>query len=146
MFAHLPSIEAKAAIIMFDVTSRMTYKNVPNWYRDLTRVCGSIPVVLCGNKVDVKQRQVTPKMITFQRKKNLQYYDISVKSNYNYEKPFVYLLRKLSGDPQLQLEKAPALYPALSTVDESVQLRAEADLLVAANAPIPEDDDLDPSM
>ena len=24
---------------MFDVTSRITYKNVPNWHRDLTRVC-----------------------------------------------------------------------------------------------------------
>lgn len=36
---------------MFDVTSRITYKNVPNWHRDLTRVCEHIPIVLCGNKV-----------------------------------------------------------------------------------------------
>lgn len=36
---------------MFDVTSRITYKNVPNWHRDLTRVCENIPIVLCGNKV-----------------------------------------------------------------------------------------------
>jgi GTP-binding nuclear protein Ran len=39
---------------MFDVTSRITYKNVPNWHRDLERVCENIPIVLCGNKVDVK--------------------------------------------------------------------------------------------
>lgn len=38
---------------MFDVTSRITYKNVPNWHRDLTRVCEHIPIVLCGNKVSV---------------------------------------------------------------------------------------------
>ena len=31
------------------------------------------------------------------RKKNLQYYEISAKSNYNYEKPFLYLARKLTG-------------------------------------------------
>ncbi len=36
---------------MFDVTSRITYKNVPNWHRDLTRVCENIPIVLTGNKV-----------------------------------------------------------------------------------------------
>jgi hypothetical protein len=33
---------------MFDVTSRVTYKNVPNWHRDLVRVCENIPIVLTG--------------------------------------------------------------------------------------------------
>ena len=31
------SNQAECAIIMFDVTSRITYQNVPNWYRDVTR-------------------------------------------------------------------------------------------------------------
>jgi GTPase SAR1 family protein len=61
------------------------------------RVCENIPVVLCGNKVDVKNRQVKAKMVTYHRKKNLQYYEISAKSNYNFEKPFLYLARKLAG-------------------------------------------------
>jgi hypothetical protein len=82
---------------MFDVTSRITYKNVPNWHRDLVRVCEAIPIVLVGNKVDVKERKVKAKQITFHRKKNLQYYDISAKSNYNFEKPFLWLARKLVG-------------------------------------------------
>ncbi|MBE3044725.1 hypothetical protein IMZ48_19620 [Candidatus Bathyarchaeota archaeon] len=58
-------------------------------------------MVLCGNKVDVKERKVKAKTITFHRKKNLQYYDISAKSNYNFEKPFLWLARKLVGNPQL---------------------------------------------
>lgn len=45
---------------MFDVTSKITYKNVPNWHRDLERVCENIPIVLCGNKVDVKVRTSLP--------------------------------------------------------------------------------------
>ncbi len=114
-------IHGQCAIIMFDVTSRLTYKNVPTWHRDLCRfiyifhmhiplllvlrflfvftcrVCENIPIVLCGNKVDVKNRQVKPKQVTFHRKKNLQYHEISAKSNYNYEKPFLYLARKLVG-------------------------------------------------
>ena len=56
---------------MFDVTSRVTYKNVPNWHRDLVRVCENIPIVLCGNKVDIKDRKVKAKSIVFHRKKNL---------------------------------------------------------------------------
>ncbi len=117
-------INGQCGIIMFDVTSRITYKNVPNWHRtyfhhqrnmpryvmscsangvtgDLTRVCENIPIVLCGNKVDVKERKVKAKTITFHRKKNLQYYDISAKSNYNFEKPFLWLARKLVGNPAL---------------------------------------------
>ena len=33
----LCSIHGQCAIIMFDVTARLTYKNVPTWHRDLCR-------------------------------------------------------------------------------------------------------------
>jgi len=39
-------INGNCAIIMFDVTSRVTYKNVPVWHRDIDRVCENIPIVL----------------------------------------------------------------------------------------------------
>ncbi|OQS02950.1 GTP-binding nuclear protein spi1 [Thraustotheca clavata] len=94
-------IQSQCAIIMFDVTSRISYKNVPNWYRDISRVCENIPIVLCGNKVDVKERKVKDKQINFHRKKNLQYFDISVKTNYQFEEPFIWLARKLVGDNNL---------------------------------------------
>lgn len=161
LFNFCSSIGGQAAIFMFDVTSRFTYKNIPNWYRDVSRVCGvssliaepakpatagavpsdvsspepqsptkadagaennvekdssssasggvklspsrvakyspGIPVVICGNKVDVVDRKVLPKSITFHRSKNVQYYDISAKSNYNFEKPFLYLGRRFFG-------------------------------------------------
>jgi len=93
---------------MFDVTSRVSYKNVPIWHRDLTRVCDDIPIVLCGNKVDVKDRKVAPKQISFQRKKaNIQYYDISAKSNYNFEKPFLWITKKLTGDQNVEFVPEP---------------------------------------
>ena len=94
---------------MFDVTSRQTYKNVPNWHRDVVRVCENIPIVLVGNKVDVMERTVKARQITFHRKKNLQYYDISAKSNYNFEKPFLWLAKKLANDNNLQFTADPVL-------------------------------------
>lgn len=164
---------------MFDVTARMTYKNVPNWHRDIVRVCETIPIVLCGNKVDlsdrnmspctthsstpllvqleafrvvragslrppswkvnasgfavlrglacmacdavvavlgvrvcvclcvdawcvqvdVKDRKVKTKSINFHRRKNLQYYEISARSNYQFEKPFQVLTTIPSPPP-----------------------------------------------
>lgn len=136
-------IQSKAAIIMFDVTSRVTYKNVQNWHRDLVRVCDNIPIVLCGNKVDVKDRKVKAKTIVFHRKKNLQYYDISAKSNYNFEKPFLYLARKLTGDSTLEFVAMPALAPPEVIMDPETVRKLEADMRDAEIAPLPEDDDDD---
>merc|ERR1719399_2728220 len=113
---------------MFDVTSRITYKNVPNWHRDLTRVCENIPIVLTGNKVEIKDRKVKAKQITFHRKKNLQYYDVSAKSNYNFEKPFLWLARKLFANADLAFVKSPALKPPEVQIDPSVQLQYEQEL------------------
>jgi GTP-binding nuclear protein Ran len=127
-------IQGQCAVIMFDVTSRVTYKNVPNWHRDLVRVCETIPIVLCGNKVDVKDRKVKAKSIVFHRKKNLQYYDISAKSNYNFEKPFLWLARKLTGDPQLEFVSMPALRPAEVEIDPQLQKKLEEELRDAQNA------------
>lgn len=45
-------IQTQCAIITFDVTSRITYKNVPNWHKDLIRVCENTPIMSRGNKVD----------------------------------------------------------------------------------------------
>jgi GTP-binding nuclear protein Ran len=136
-------INGQCGIIMFDVTSRITYKNVPNWHRDLTRVCENVPIVLCGNKVDVKERKVKAKAITFHRKKNLQYYDISAKSNYNFEKPFLWLARKLVGNNSLEFVANIALRPAEVTIDAAQLAEYEREMQVAAQMPLPEEDDAD---
>ena len=65
-------IQSQCAIIMFDVTSQATYNNVSSWHGDLVRMCENIPIVLCGNKVDIKDLKVKAKSITFHRMKNSQ--------------------------------------------------------------------------
>eukprot|EP00916_Digyalum_oweni_P002567 GHVL01004690.1.p1 GENE.GHVL01004690.1~~GHVL01004690.1.p1 ORF type:complete len:213 (+),score=35.62 GHVL01004690.1:43-681(+) len=133
-------IQGQCAIIMFDVTSRITYRNVPNWHRDLTRVCENIPIVLVGNKVDVRDRQVKAKNIMFHRKRNLQYYDLSARSNYNFEKPFLWLARRLTNQPDLkfvgQFAKAPEIQ-----IDPAMAAQHEKELQEALNVPIEDDDD-----
>jgi GTP-binding nuclear protein Ran len=136
-------IQGQCGIIMFDVTSRITYKNVPNWHRDLVRVCENIPIVLCGNKVDVKDRKVKAKAITFHRKKNLQYFDISAKSNYNFEKPFLWLARKLGGNPSLEFVASPALEPPEVHVDAALIAQYNQEFNDAQNMPLPDEDDAD---
>ena len=59
-----------------------------------------------------------------------QYYDISAKSNYNFEKPFLWLARKLTGDPNLEFVAMPALEPPEIEMDPSMAAKYEAELKV----------------
>ena len=52
-------IHGQCAIIMFDVTSRLTYKNVPTWHRDLCR-CGFLTLRRTCWSYSAASRDVTP--------------------------------------------------------------------------------------
>merc|ERR1712106_327081 len=54
-------IQGQCAIVMFDVTSRVTYKNVPNWHRDLTGCARTFQLYCAATKVDIKDRKVKAK-------------------------------------------------------------------------------------
>lgn len=95
---------AHAAFIFFDVTSRVTYKNVPNWHRDVSRVCPDIPVVLCANKIDVKERKVKSKGITYHTKHKMGFYEISVKERISLKEPLEYLLQQVTKEPELTIK------------------------------------------
>uniref|UniRef100_G3SBP8 GTP-binding nuclear protein Ran n=1 Tax=Gorilla gorilla gorilla TaxID=9595 RepID=G3SBP8_GORGO len=102
-------IQAQCAIIMFDVTSRV-------------RACENISILLCGNKVDIKNRKGKAKSVVFHQENNLQYYDISAKSNYNFEKPF---------HPNLQFVAMSALSPPEVVMDPALAAQYEHDLEAA---------------
>ena len=91
---------------MFDITSVSSYNNVTNWLNKLKDKISMENIVICGNKVDIKDRKVKSKTI----KRDIlsmdipsMYYDISAKSNYNIEKPFIYLLRKLTDNNNIEI-------------------------------------------
>ncbi|EGR30953.1 ras oncogene family protein, putative [Ichthyophthirius multifiliis] len=136
-------IGAHAAIMMFDVTSRITYKNIPKWHKDLTRICDNIPIVIIGNKVDSKDRKVKARQITFHRRRSLQYYDVSAKSNYQYEKPFLWIIKKLIGDLNLVLVESIALPPPEIVMDQAHIDQMQKELQEVENAQLPDEDDDD---
>jgi len=84
---------AKGAIVMFDVHDPTSFQNVPTWIRKIREHCGSIPIVVCGNKIDLLDRQVSVqecKELARQEK----YFDLSVRSCYNWEKPLLWLAQE----------------------------------------------------
>lgn len=61
--------------------------------------------------------------------------------NYNFEKPFIWLARKLSGDNNLHFVEAPALKPPEATLDMADIERFQKDMADAAAMPLPDDDE-----
>jgi GTPase SAR1 family protein len=85
----------EACFLMFDNTCKGSYSVINAFYEVHKEALSKIPVVLCGNKVDCKERNVKPKDITLHKGKNMMYFDISARARYNFEKPYKYLLEKL---------------------------------------------------
>lgn len=91
------AIGAHAVIGLCDLTSKESVDNMDYWYRMMnSRV---LPSVACGNKFDLDPNG---EKISEQKKMNLlqkwgMYYNISVKTKYDYEQPFLYLAQKLSN-------------------------------------------------
>lgn len=54
----------------------------------------------------------------FHQEKNIQCYDISTKTKYNFEKPFLYIARKLVGK-NLNFIESPAVLPPEMTESQS---------------------------
>ena len=68
------------------------------------------PIILCSNKVDIKDRKIKAKSVVFHQKETLQYYVISAKSRQkSFEKPSLRLARKPSGGPNSEFVIMPAL-------------------------------------
>jgi GTP-binding nuclear protein Ran len=101
-------LEADCGILMFDVTEHSTYRNISTWYGDLIRVRPMIPIVLVGNKVDVRERKVTGSQVTFHKARGIPYVEMSAKSRLRLDAPFEALAQRLLGDPEITFQPAPS--------------------------------------
>lgn len=63
--------------------------------------------------------------------------------NYNFEKPFLWITRKVAGNNDITLVEAPALAPPEQVVDMAQMARYEQELKDAAAIPLPDGDDDD---
>lgn len=93
-------VNADGFIIMFDLCRPMTYKNADLWYQDITKSKhNNGNIVICGNKFDLEYKKTVD--VTKFIDLGYKYCDISAKSGYNYETPFLELLRTLTKHDDL---------------------------------------------
>jgi GTP-binding nuclear protein Ran len=95
-FREAYNMQADAFIVFFDVTHKGSWKEVPSWITNIQKSNPSALIIVVGNKADSDHRVVKLSDI-LDAKLGVPYYDISVKSRYNYEKPFMFALQNKFG-------------------------------------------------
>ncbi|CEG48288.1 rab-like protein 2a-like [Plasmopara halstedii] len=78
---------ATACILVFDVTRKVTYQNLANWYKELREYCENIPCFLVANKIDVDMN-VTSKKFKFAETHDLNFSFVSAADGTNVVKVF----------------------------------------------------------
>jgi Rab-like protein 2 len=66
----------------FDLSRKVTYKNIENWYSSLVKYRPNIPILLLANKVDLDERQAR-KSFRFSEKHNIPLFFVSASNGTN---------------------------------------------------------------
>eukprot|EP00929_Paragymnodinium_shiwhaense_P037435 TRINITY_DN19949_c0_g1_i1.p1 TRINITY_DN19949_c0_g1~~TRINITY_DN19949_c0_g1_i1.p1 ORF type:complete len:216 (-),score=62.68 TRINITY_DN19949_c0_g1_i1:558-1205(-) len=79
--------QANACILAFDVTRKITYKNLEKWYKEMRHYCPDIPVILVANKVDADP-QIATKKFNFPAQHKLPFFFVSAADGTNIVRVF----------------------------------------------------------
>ncbi|KAM7298809.1 rab-like protein 2A [Ixodes scapularis] len=79
--------QANACILVFDVTRKVTYKNLGNWYKELRDYRPHIPCFCVANKIDADS-SVVQKSFNFGKKHGMPFFFVSASDGTNVVKMF----------------------------------------------------------
>ncbi|GAA53765.1 Rab-like protein 2A [Clonorchis sinensis] len=93
--------QAHACIFVFDVTRKITYKNLPKWYEELRQYRPDIPCLCIANKIDgnslrrmliflpsLADMTMTNKTFNFAKKNKMALYFVSASNGTNVVRAF----------------------------------------------------------
>lgn len=92
----------EGCIAFFDLTRPVTAIRTQELVKEVRTISPNVPVVYCGNKIDLHEALKCPIKTKMDLKGTSLYFDVSAKSNYNFEKPFLAMARCLLQDPNLE--------------------------------------------
>lgn len=107
-------IQSHGCIVMCDLASKLTYTRMEWWLKEFNRVCKSAPVIIVGNKASIRITKVSTNQV-HEFAKNAESFNVkgscvvSAKKNFNFEKPFLLLIRELLGDDTLSFVDLPKI-------------------------------------
>ena len=92
-------VQTVGAMVIFDITNQESFTNVDFWINKIKELCGNIPFVIIGNKLDKSnERQVEFEDANEKAKKhNVRYRETSAKESNNIDKAFEQLIIQVSN-------------------------------------------------
>jgi len=79
--------QAHACLLVFDITRKITYKNLAQWHKELREYRQEIPCIVVANKIDV-DTSITSKSFNFPKKYRMPFYFVSASDGTNVVKVF----------------------------------------------------------
>lgn len=119
--------DAMGFILMFDLTSELSFLNVRNWISQLQThaYCEDPDIILVGNKVDLEEKRVVDfaRAKDFAEKHGCEYIETSAATGYNVSKALHILLDKVMFRMEKSLDKSlfPVKAPSLNASEEPQQ-------------------------
>tara|TARA_B100001540_G_scaffold305616_1_gene316772 strand:- start:86 stop:691 length:606 start_codon:yes stop_codon:yes gene_type:complete len=98
---------ARAAIIMFDITSNNSFFKARDWIDEIEEACNNIYIILVGNKLDLEDsRQVNKELVRdYAYDKGIQYIESSAKEGHNITDTFKIISDNLPRDDQALISR-----------------------------------------
>ncbi|MFW9994110.1 MAG: GTP-binding protein, partial [Candidatus Odinarchaeota archaeon] len=130
---------ADGAVLVFDLVRRDTLIDLTNWITRLLRTVGAVPMILVGNKVDLRETAVKDIMVTEEEGKELAkelskqigfqvpYIEVSATLKVNVNRIFIELSRFL-GSPNL-VNLASSMMSEKDDIDKEEALTRARDFL-----------------
>lgn len=94
---HLYYQNAKAAIVVFDVTNEASFERAKKWVNELLEKANpGIVIALCGNKIDLEDRKIKKEDAEeYANSIGSFYCEVSAKQNLNIDEMFNQIIEKL---------------------------------------------------
>lgn len=138
----------QGAVIVFDLTSQVSFLEVPKWLEAVKEKCPvGLPIVLVGNKNDEQERWVDTRNVeTFASREGMFYIEASAKSKENIDEIFSVLM-----DLMIESENLRESSPEASTLVASLRRTLSngetiESSLIAERQRSPRHDALDPGV
>jgi len=138
----------RGAVIVFDLTSQVSFLEVPTWLEIVKKSCHEgLPVVLVGNKNDELERWVDARKVEdFALKNDMFYIEASAKSRENIDEIFSVLM-DLMIECENQKESSPEASSLLASLRRSLsEGEAIEKSLIAERQRSPRHEALDPGV
>lgn len=99
--------ESHGAFIVFDLSNRQSFLDLPSWVATLTDVLGeNVIIVLLGNCCDKQQREVKyNEAADFARANNFAYLETSAKTGFNIAEAFSCLTKEVYASTHMMAEE-----------------------------------------